>query len=113
MLSAQKEVRQTWALPQGSSWPASETMGAHVGPQGALMGVAQALSYLPVGPMLPNEPGLPQASSSGKEHTVGQEPGCCRCVGAPLLAPRVCGLQEACCMETVPRPFPECGNGSI
>lgn len=30
VLGAQDKVRQTWALPSGSSWPAGETMGAHL-----------------------------------------------------------------------------------
>lgn len=104
LLSAQDEVRQTWALAQVSSWPASETVGAQVA-RGALMRVAQALPHLPVRPLLPNVPRLPQASSSGEEHTVGQEPGWCGHGGLPSQHPGFVGHRRCAAWRLCPGLF--------
>lgn len=82
-MGAQDKVKQTWALPHGSSRPAGEMMGTHLA-LGTITGVVQALSHLPVGLTLPDETGLP---TSRKEHTVGQKPGCSRHLGLPSQHP--------------------------
>lgn len=85
-MGAQDKVKQTWALPLGSSQPAGEMMGTHLA-LGTSMGVVQALSHLPVGVLLPDETGLPHLQEGAHSRA---ETRMLQASGAPLSTPRVC-----------------------
>lgn len=80
-MGAQDKVKQTWALPH----QLSEVMGTHVA-LGTIMEVAQALSHLPVGLMLPDETGLPHLQEGAHSRA---ETGMLQASGAPLSTPGV------------------------
>lgn len=65
--------------------PAGEVMGTHVA-LGTIMEVAQALSHLPVGLMLPDETGLPHLQEGAHSRA---ETRMLQASGAPLSTPGV------------------------
>lgn len=82
-MGAQDKVKQTWALPHGSSWPAGEMMGTHL----ALV-LSWGLSRLCLTCLLDLRFLMKLSSpTSRKEHTVGQKPGCSRHLGLPSQHP--------------------------